>query len=95
MGTTLRMGEPPVTDHGAPAVTASIKATTRQRTRLRVQTVNDAGWPHARLSIPTDEIDVHLTLSLTELDYAVAALIDARDALRELYEPGYLQVVGS
>ena len=71
----------------------SIKATTRQRTRLRIQTVNDAGWPHARLSIPTDEIVVHLTLSLTELEYAVAAMVDARDALTALYEPSALRVV--
>ena len=87
MGTTLRMGEPPVTDHGAPATRVHLNIAQQEKTRLRVRVVNDALWPHLRLTAITSHGDIDLTFGMDEAHYLASAISAAADELAGLYEP--------
>ncbi len=89
------MGTAPHTDHGAPATTILLNVSTRERSRLRVRTVNDATWPHLRLSAITSHGELELTFGPDDAHYLAEALREAADDLAALYEPATpLTVVG-
>jgi hypothetical protein len=77
----------PSTDHGAPATTILLNIAQRERSRLRVRVIHDAGWPHLRLTAITSHGDIDLTFGLDDAEYLQKAIASGVDQLAALYEP--------
>ncbi len=77
----------PATDHGAPATMILLNIAQRERSRLRVRVIHDAGWPHLRLTAITSHGDMELTFGLDDAHLLAAAVTAAADELANLYEP--------
>ena len=86
----------PATDHGAPATTIHLNIAQKERSRLRVRVIHDAGWPHLRLTAITSHGDMELTFSLDDSHLLAEAVREAADELAALYEPAApIRVVGA
>ena len=79
--------EAPTTDHGAPATTIILNIAQKERSRLRVRVVHDAGWPHMRLTAITSHGDIDLTFGLDDAYLLAQAVEAAANELAAAYEP--------